>query len=996
MEGSTGILAEPSSTLIGSAERGGNWQLDVTTGEISTPLAFSPEVMTAYSAVLVDTFIDEDFADAGDSTPPPGWKTEIIEGDPVDDQWRFNNPKPRSLPNTITQPAAIFDSDFLSDNDQKENVALESPIFDASAKSQVFLEFNQKYVGITDPDYGSEAFVEGYNGTEWKPVADQVDDVTGVTRIDISKEAAGVQNAQVRFRYTGNWSQYWAIDNVKVVDALTPGITVLGNPQVSEDNVPDPRNFQFVLDSKPTADVTLNFTVDQQQLQSIASLTFTPDNWNVPQTAKVVAVADGIDEGNEQTSPIQIAATSSDSDYSDLKIPDAIASITDNAIPGFLSYRTVEKTRADVEKLAVNNPDIASWIDIGDSYDKLTPGGAAGYDLNVLELTNKSINPAGGKPILYVEAGIHAREYSTNEVLTRFAEQLVAGYGVDADITWLLDYFQIDINPVVNPDGRKFAEQGYLWRKNTNPNPPAGSDPAAFPSYGVDLNRNHDFEWGAVEGGSSGDPTSEVYRGDTPASEPETKAVEDFAKTLFPDRRGSDKSDAAPTDTSGIFLDLHSFGNTVLYPWGSTSDPAPNKDGLRNLGLKFGYYTDANGTPYDVYQAIGLYPTDGTTDDWAYGVLGVPGYTWELGTDFFESSEYFEASIAPQVIPALLYAAKSAYRPYETSSAPESIEVDTNLPQLASGTIAEITLTAKADDTRYADSNADTTLTEGKDLPTPQNIAGARYSIDQPSWIPGTATYDLTAADGAFDSPVEALTAKIDTSELSVGRHTIFVESKDENGIYGIPTATFVDVLASPENASVQKGGDGCETLIGADCSDVIYGFGGDDHLAGGLGKDLIFGGDGNDLIRGDLNNPGNADADVGDSDILYGGKGSDRIGGKGGDDKLYGDDGDDTLFGDAGDDLLRGGKGSDRLTGGAGQDTFALAYGEGTDIIEDFKVGEDLIGLVGTIKLNQLSLSESNQSTLLSLGKTVLAQISGIKVSQLTETSFVSVAPTA
>ncbi|NJR65729.1 MAG: calcium-binding protein [Leptolyngbyaceae cyanobacterium CRU_2_3] len=212
-----------------------------------------------------------------------------------------------------------------------------------------------------------------------------------------------------------------------------------------------------------------------------------------------------------------------------------------------------------------------------------------------------------------------------------------------------------------------------------------------------------------------------------------------------------------------------------------------------------------------------------------------------------------------------------------------------------------------------------------------------------------------------------------------------------------MPTATFVDVLEDPENAIVKKGGNSNETLIGSDCdNDVIYGFGGNDNLAGGLGEDLLFGGDGDDVIRGDLNKPGDADTYVGDSDILYGGKGNDRLGGKGGSDKLYGDDGDDTLFGDAGDDLLRGGKGKDRLIGGAGEDTFALAYGEGTDIITDFKVGKDLIGLVGTIKLNQLSLSQSDHSTLLTLGKNVLAQITGVTVSQLTEASFVNIAPTA
>ena len=96
---------------------------------------------------------------------------------------------------------------------------------------------------LLTPTMAARHSLKFFNGTEWKVVADQVKDVTTTTRLDISKEAAGVKNAQVRFRYTGNWSQYWAIDNVKVVNVLTPGVTVLGNPQVSEDNVPDTRNF---------------------------------------------------------------------------------------------------------------------------------------------------------------------------------------------------------------------------------------------------------------------------------------------------------------------------------------------------------------------------------------------------------------------------------------------------------------------------------------------------------------------------------------------------------------------------------------------------------------------------------------------------------------------------------------------------------------------------------------------------------------------------------
>ncbi len=50
------------------------------------------------------------------------------------------------------------------------------------------------------------------------------------------------------------------------------------------------------------------------------------------------------------------------------------------------------------------------------------------------------------------------------------------------------------------------------------------------------------------------------------------------------------------------------------------------------------------------------------------------------------------------------------------------------------------------------------------------------------------------AADGAFDSPVETIQGQIDTSNLTPGRHTIFVESQDAAGNWGVPSALFVTV----------------------------------------------------------------------------------------------------------------------------------------------------------------------------------------------------------
>lgn len=71
-----------------------------------------------------------------------------------------------------------------------------------------------------------------------------------------------------------------------------------------------------------------------------------------------------------------------------------------------------------------------------------------------------------------------------------------------------------------------------------------------------------------------------------------------------------------------------------------------------------------------------------------------------------------------------------------------------------------------------------------------------------------------------------------------------------------------------------------------------------------------------------------------------------DTIHGLDGNDTLLGNDGDDLLFGGEGDDLLDGGAGNDIYIGGLGQDQFVIGGNTGTDIIRDFRVGEDSLQL--------------------------------------------------
>ncbi|WP_394830133.1 peptidase M14 [Pendulispora rubella] len=442
-------------------------------------------------------------------------------------------------------------------------------------------------------------------------------------------------------------------------------------------------------------------------------------------------------------------------------------------IPGYSCYRTVEETHAALKQLASDYPNLAKVVNIGPTWNKQNRD--AGYDMLVLALTNSAI--AGPKPAFFLMGGIHAREYTTSETVLRFAEQMAKGYGSDPDATWLLDHYELHVLPQTNPDSRKVAEQGYYQRKNAN-DTNGGScsvPPTLSNQYGTDLNRNSSFQFNT--GGSSDEQCDQDYHGPSAKSEPETDNVQKYIASIFPDQRGPNTGDAAPLDASGVLITLHSYAQKVLYPWGWSASAPPNAAQLATLGRKFGYL---NGYTACQVAAPGcMYVASGGTDDWSYGELGVASFTIEMGTAFFEKCSTYEQSVAPGNLSALRYAFKAARRPYQTPSGPESLQVTASPASVSAG--ASVTLTATADDTRYKGSE-----------PT-QTIAAAHYTVDAPSWA-SNATSAMDAADGAFDAKSEKLTATVDTTGWTSGRHIVFVESQDAKGNWGVPSSVFIDV----------------------------------------------------------------------------------------------------------------------------------------------------------------------------------------------------------
>ncbi len=269
------------------------------------------------------------------------------------------------------------------------------------------------------------------------------------------------------------------------------------------------------------------------------------------------------------------------------------------------------------------------------------------------------------------------------------------------------------------------------------------------------------------------------------------QAVQAYLQANFPDQRLPGLNEPAPPDATGVYLDIHSYSELVLWSWGFTATPAPNATALTTLGRKFAYF---NG--YYPEQSIGLYPTDGTTDDFGYGDLGVAAYTFELGTEFFQSCGFFESNILPGNLPALRYAAKVARTPYMTPAGPDAVAVAAVPGVIAPGEPVDVIATL--DETRYSSANGAEPV---------QPIAAAELYLATPPWAGGTPVA-MSADDGAFNETVEAATATLDgaaTAALASGRHLVYVRGRDNLNNWGAVSAAFLTVI-DPATAPIVSG----------------------------------------------------------------------------------------------------------------------------------------------------------------------------------------------
>ncbi|CAN9498429.1 unnamed protein product [Ophioblennius macclurei] len=262
-------------------------------------------------------------------------------------------------------------------------------------------------------------------------------------------------------------------------------------------------------------------------------------------------------------------------------------------------YHSLDDIYYWINRTAHDNPNVAKLILIGSSYEK--------RPLYALKL---SMNNNPNKKAMWMDCGIHAREWIAPAFCLWFVNYCLSFYQSNSDITQILDSMDVYILPVLNPDGYHYTwTTNRMWRKNRSISKGSGC-------VGVDLNRNFDANW--CTEGASPDPCTEIYCGAFPESEPESQAVADFLRSH--------------KDSIQLYLTIHSYSQMLLFPYSYKTEEIENHSDLLEMTQEAAqkirrYYRN-------IYRygagAQTIYLAPGGSDDWAYN-LGIKySFTFEL------------------------------------------------------------------------------------------------------------------------------------------------------------------------------------------------------------------------------------------------------------------------------------------------------------------------------------------------------------------------------
>lgn len=301
--------------------------------------------------------------------------------------------------------------------------------------------------------------------------------------------------------------------------------------------------------------------------------------------------------------------------------------------PARESYRSFAQVEKELQDLAKKHPDLCKLHVLGTT--------AENRPIYALQVTSHPEKSDPSKPAVVFKGLEHAREWTTTEVVTHSASEMVRK-AASGDETYKkrLEQAETWFLPVVNPDGLEYSRDvNNNWRKNRQP-VETTTNGVPIQEVGIDPNRNYGDgselgnlifrpesdrpnTWQDDSENGADAPWSDVYRGEGPGSAKEVDAVQSL--------------ELGRENVRGV-LSYHSFGESIVYPFGHSKEDVPDLPLFREIGAKM---NEAAGGGMELKSSAGLYPISGAGLDIEY-INGIVGYTMEINDSFQPDPEEIE------------------------------------------------------------------------------------------------------------------------------------------------------------------------------------------------------------------------------------------------------------------------------------------------------------------------------------------------------------------
>ncbi|MBQ8994443.1 MAG: hypothetical protein IJ091_01375 [Oscillospiraceae bacterium] len=348
-------------------------------------------------------------------------------------------------------------------------------------------------------------------------------------------------------------------------------------------------------------------------------------------------------------------------------------------------YYKYDELKSNLEFFAESYPDLVEL-----EVNCVTEEGRNQY---VVTLTNKKTGPALQKPGWYLDGNIHAGEVTSTMCAMHTVDYLVTNYGVEPEVTKLLDEQTIYVIPRVTPDGA----ETYLTTPRTLRSANRDYMPKEGGVRGEDLDGDGVIRMMRIKtpyGAWKVDPEDEAtmvlrdpsdtegtfydiypegvlvpFDGDENLKQEQDPWGLDFNRNFplgwFPDSRqpGAGKYPLSNPETKAI-VDFvlshsniggaaigHTSGGLLLYPPGTRPSKSAHYEDIKSMkaiaqmGQEELGYRPMN--IFDSFMSDQINYDSGALDDWFYQSQGVPAYTvefWDLDSRAGVPFNWFDRS----------------------------------------------------------------------------------------------------------------------------------------------------------------------------------------------------------------------------------------------------------------------------------------------------------------------------------------------------------------